>query len=101
MTVAVIFSSVLAGHDPDYEVAAGRMIELASTMPGFLGVESAREDGFGITVSYWADEDAVRAWREHPEHREIQARGRREWYARYDLRVAEVTRESSFEGSAP
>ena len=37
-------------------------IELAADRPGFLGVESASEDsGVGITVSYWADEDAIAA----------------------------------------
>ncbi len=31
------------------------MAELASTQPGFLGMESVRGgDGFGITLSYWA-----------------------------------------------
>jgi len=30
-------------------------------MPGYLGVESVRgDDGFGITVSYWSTEEAIR-----------------------------------------
>ncbi len=50
---AVIFTSVRTGVDNDgYAQTAGRMVELASSQPGFLGVESAREDA-GITVSYW------------------------------------------------
>lgn len=94
--MAVIFSSVLAVDDPDYAAASRRMIELAGTMPGFLGLDTARDSNLGITVSYWIDEKAVRAWREHPEHLEVQARGRRDWYARYDLRVARVTRAKTF-----
>lgn len=94
--IAVIFSSSLAVDDPEYGEAAHRMIELASTMPGFIGIESARDASLGITVSYWKDEDAVQTWREHPDHLEVQARGRREWYAHYDIRVARVTRARAF-----
>lgn len=51
---AVIFSSRRTPGDNGYAETAARMEELAATMPGFLGVESARgEDGFGITVAYW------------------------------------------------
>jgi heme-degrading monooxygenase HmoA len=96
----VIFSSAMAVDDPEYALAAQRMIELAATMPGFLGIESARDSDLGITVSYWKDEDSIRAWREHPEHLDVQARGRRDWYSRYDLRVALVTRARTFSRDA-
>ena len=60
---AVIFSSSLA-NATGYDETAQRMVELAATMPGYLGIESARgTDGFGITVSYWRDEEAIANWR--------------------------------------
>src|SRR3546814_4424876 len=67
---AVVFSSLRRGGDDDgYVAAAGRMVELAREQPGFLGVESTRgAAGFGITVSYWESEEAIRAWRRHAEH---------------------------------
>jgi putative acetyltransferase len=72
---------------------AERMVQLASTQPGFLGVESVRgEDGFGITVSYWASEEAIAAWKAHLEHQPAQEGGKRVWYADYQLRVAKVER---------
>lgn len=93
---AVIFSSLRTEGDNDYEATAGRMFELASNMPGYLGIETARgADGFGITVSYWRDEAAIAAWRIHAEHRLAQERGRREWYRHYELRVARVERSWS------
>ena len=96
--VAVIFTSKrTADDDAGYARATARMEELAAKIPGFLGIESARgEDGSGITVSYWANDDAVTAWRTHPEHLEIQARGRQEWYSSYELRVARVEQARSF-----
>jgi heme-degrading monooxygenase HmoA len=90
---AVIFSSTMSGEQAEYAVTADRMEELARTMPGYLGIESARSgDGFGITVSYWRDEAAIAAWRRHSEHVLAQGRGRREWYDHYELRIARVER---------
>ena len=89
---AVIFSSRRTSGDAGYAHMAERMVELAAQQPGFLGVESAREDGFGITVSYWTDEASIAAWRRHAEHRMAQEQGRAQWYEHYELRVARVER---------
>lgn len=95
---AVIFSSVRTTDDPEgYGAAAERMVELARTMPGFLGVESVRaQDGFGITVSYWASEVAIREWQQHAEHLVAQRLGRERWYAQFELRVCRVERAHGF-----
>jgi heme-degrading monooxygenase HmoA len=93
---AVIFSSLRTEGDNEYAATADRMLELASSMPGYLGIESTRgEDGFGITVSYWRDEPSIEAWRKHSEHVLAQERGKREWYKHYELRVARVERSWS------
>lgn len=90
---AVVFSSRRTPGDQGYEAMAERMVELAAQQPGFLGAESARDaQGFGITVSYWASEEAIAAWRRHAEHRVAQEQGRAQWYAHYELRVARVER---------
>jgi heme-degrading monooxygenase HmoA len=82
-----------AGDDAAYGEAAARMVELARQQPGFLGVESARgADGFGITISYWDSEAAIAAWRAHAEHAAVRATGRRDWYRRFELRIARVER---------
>lgn len=93
---AVIFTSVRTEGDGDYSETAARMEELAREVPGYLGIESARSaDGFGITVSYWASEAAIAEWKRHMEHRAAQARGKQEWYERYEIRVAKVERAYS------
>lgn len=91
---AVIFTSQRTSTDDQgYAAAADRMEELAAQQPGYLGIESARDaQGFGITVSYWASEDAAVAWRSVAEHREVQRLGRESWYERYAIRVATVGR---------
>jgi heme-degrading monooxygenase HmoA len=95
---AVIFTSRRNGADDEgYAAAADRMEELAALQPGYLGIESARDAaGFGITVSYWADEAAAAAWRSVAEHREVQRMGRESWYEHYAVRVATVDRSRSY-----
>jgi heme-degrading monooxygenase HmoA len=74
---AVIFTSTRTAVNEGYD----RMVELAQSMPGFLGVESVRDaQGLGVTVSYWRDEAAIRHWREHAEHRIARETGRKVWY---------------------
>lgn len=94
--VAVLFTSVRSGDDRGYAVMSERMFELAARQPGYLGVETAHDptdDGAAITVSYWVDEDAARAWKQVAEHLVAQQRGRDVWYADYRVRVAVVRRE--------
>ena len=91
---AVIFTAQRTDGDRGYGEMAQRMVELAAQQPGFLGVESVRgADGFGITVSYWASEEAIKSWKAHMEHAKAQEGGKKTWYADYQLRVAKVERE--------
>lgn len=95
---AVIFTSTRTEGDNGYTEASERMMQRVAEQPGFLGIDSIRgADGVGITVSYWESEAAILAWREHPEHRVIQARGRAEWYSAFQTRVCRVEREYRFE----
>jgi len=92
--IAVIFASQRTGEDEaGYHAAAAAMVALAAEQPGYRGIASARgDDGFGITVSYWADEASARAWRDHPQHAAIREAGRGRWYAHYSIEVATITR---------
>jgi heme-degrading monooxygenase HmoA len=90
---AVIFSSTRTDIEEGYGEAADHMVELARQQPGFLGLESTRgESGFGITVSYWESEEAIREWRRHVEHTAARDQGRARWYARFEVRIARVER---------
>ncbi len=100
---AVIFTSLRSGEDDeDYAVMSARMATLAAGMSGFLGMDSAR-DSLGITVSYWSDLDAIKAWKAHADHLFAQREGRRAWYDAYRVRIALVERDHGFTraGHAP
>ena len=90
---AVIFTSQRTDGDRGYSKMADRMVELAKTMPGYLGVESVRDSaGVGITVSYWKTEEDIRNWKQNAEHSRAQETGKSTWYSEYALRVAKVER---------
>src|SRR5918996_2362360 len=66
------------------------------TIDGFISVErfeSLSEPGKLLSLSFWRDEAAVRAWRTFDAHRSAQSRGRAEIFADYRLRVAGVIRD--------
>ena len=90
---AVMFTSLRTEGERGYGGMAERMLELASGQPGFLGAESVRgADGLGITISYWASEEAIKNWKAHAEHKAAQETGQRVWYSDYLVRVARVER---------
>ncbi len=94
---AVIFTSLRTETDAGYEEMATRMVELAAKQPGFLGVESAREE-VGITVSYWESLEAIRNWKRNSEHLAAQQKGRSTWYSHFRVRIARVERAYGFDG---
>jgi heme-degrading monooxygenase HmoA len=89
---AVIFTSHRIDGDNGYGEMAERMLALASKQPGYLGVESARED-VGITVSYWSDLESIKNWKANLEHQEAQKLGHEKWYSSFRTRISKVERD--------
>jgi glutathione S-transferase len=94
---AVIFTSQRRPGPDDYDETAARIEDLVRKQPGLLGFESARgPDGFGVTVSYWESLEAIRAWRDQPDHARARQAGRERYYERYQVRVCTVDRGYAF-----
>lgn len=93
---AVIFSTLRTEGDKGYGEMAEKMAALAATMPGYLGVESTRNE-IGITVSYWKDLESIKNWKYNTEHIIARDLGREVWYQSYRLRIARVERDYGFE----
>lgn len=92
---AVIFTSKRTPVDEGYNAMATRMVELAKQQPGFIGIESARDE-IGITVSYWKSVEAIQAWKNNAEHLVAQQLGKEKWYEWFTTRIAKVDREYHF-----
>lgn len=90
---AVIFTSKRTDGDHGYDEMARAMLELAAQQPGYLGFESAGSpNGLGISVSYFADEASILAWKRNVSHAAAQRLGKKQWYTHYEVRVAKVER---------
>lgn len=101
MIVTVFRSRLMPGQQDEYVALVARMVELASSMPGYISHKGfLAEDGERCTIVEFASEEAQRAWRMHPEHRDAQRKAREIYYESYSVQVCEVKRESKFERSA-
>lgn len=97
--IAVIFEvKPAAGHQDAYLAIAARLRPMLEEIEGFISVErfqSLSNPGKLVSLSFFADEEAVRRWRETSEHRAAQNAGRSGIFAHYRLRVATVMRDYS------
>jgi heme-degrading monooxygenase HmoA len=97
MIVTVFRSRLRPGVGDDYGVLGDRMGEIARAMPGYVSNKDfVAEDGERVTVVEFESEEALRAWRLHPAHREAQRLARENYYEDYSVQVCEVVRESRF-----
>ncbi len=95
--LAVIFEVEMnLGRDQDYFDLAGSLRSELEAVDGFISVErfqSVSSEGKYVSLSFWRDEEAVKTWREHAEHRIAQALGKKSIIADFRIRVAEVIRD--------
>lgn len=82
-------------YDAYLSIAADLRPELEK-IDGFISIErfaSLTEEGKVLSLSFWRDEAAINAWREHRDHRDAQRKGRDDVFDDYRLRVAAVVRD--------
>jgi heme-degrading monooxygenase HmoA len=89
----VIFRAKVRQFDSEYTRAAARMRELALSEFGCIEFQALTQGADEVALSYWPDEDSIRAWRAHPEHLVVQRIGRERWYDAYVVQVAKIGRE--------
>ena len=92
---AVIFTNLRTDVDEGYADTAERMAELAVQQPGYLGMESVRNE-LGITISYWESLEAIKNWKNNAEHLIAQRSGKDIFYKNYKTRIAKVERDYDF-----
>jgi heme-degrading monooxygenase HmoA len=95
--IAVIFEVMPAPGERDrYLDLAARLRPLLEEIDGFISVErfeSLTTPGKILSLSFFRDEEAVKAWRNRVEHRATQGKGRTGIFADYRLRIASVIRD--------
>jgi heme-degrading monooxygenase HmoA len=102
--IAVIFEvEPSAGRRDAYLDLAADLKPALQGIDGFISVErfeSLATPGKLLSLSFWRDEDAVKAWRNTDRHRLAQAAGRGGVFADYRLRIAHVLRDYGLDDRA-
>ncbi|TPL77608.1 antibiotic biosynthesis monooxygenase [Mesorhizobium sp. B2-3-15] len=95
--IAIIFEVQPAqGRREAYLSIAADLRPLLDGIDGFISVErfqSLADPNRVLSLSFWRDEEAVKAWRNTEEHRQAQRAGRGGIFAGYRLRIAHVVRD--------
>ena len=95
--IAVIFEVVPAPGRMDLYLDMARdMRPLLDDIDGFLSIERFRsltDPTRLLSLSFWRDEEAVKAWRTSEQHRAAQTLGQHGILDTYRLRVASVVRD--------
>lgn len=92
---AVIFTIQLNEDNLDgYAIAEKKMQELSEKFDGYLGSESVDDgQGFSLFISYWRNLEDIERFKNIPIHVEFQDSGKHQWFKKYTIRVAHITKQ--------
>lgn len=98
MVIIVFRARLRPDADPQAMMQLGqRMYQLASSMPGYISYKDfAAGDGENVSIVEFESHETLAAWRDHPEHKAAQQRGRDEFFSEYHIQVCNPVRESRF-----
>ena len=94
MSILVVFTAKLReGVEEKYLALSKEVLEQALQQPGLMFLERGRsvmqERGI-ISVSEWASEEALQAWKDHPVHRRAQEIAIKELFETHVLKKAKI-----------
>ncbi len=96
MIVVVFEVTMKPGKSPRYFDLAGALRPQLDDVDGFISVErfeSLVTPGKYVSISFWRDEAAVRAWRANGDHQVAHAIGKNDLFADFRITVAETIRQ--------
>jgi heme-degrading monooxygenase HmoA len=102
MIACIIEFGVKPGRDADRKRLLAELFVELERLPGFLSkdtFEDINRPGRRITISYWTDADALRGWMRNAAHVRAIGLGKREVFSHYNIKIAQIERETDW--SAP
>lgn len=97
--MCIIEFDVTPGMEARNRELVTQMLVEAAKIEGFISKEtflSRDTQDKVISISYWQDADALRAWMRNPEHRRVIPIGKSELYEGYRIQIAEVLRDKQW-----
>ena len=102
MVVILFRSRLTAQAGQDYQELDAELERMVRDQPGYVTHKAyGAADGERLTLVWFQDQEALRAWKMQPRHLEAQRKGRERWYEFYEMEVAEIVRTSKFKRAAP
>jgi heme-degrading monooxygenase HmoA len=97
MVLALFAFRVRPEVQAEFQQLVGRMAELVHQVPGFISMDLfASEDGRMLAVPRFESEEALLAWRNHPEHVAAQKKGKADYFEDYWIDVCSTIRSYEF-----
>lgn len=101
MIVTVFRTRLNPDAQEEYGPMANRMSELARAIPGYISHKGfVAEDGERVTIVEFENEEALRAWRIHPEHAKAKRRGIESFFSYYKFQICNVVRDRTWTAKA-
>ena len=101
MIVTVFRTRLNPGVQEEYGPMAKQMSELAQSIAGYISHKGfVAEDGERVTIVEFESEDALNAWRIHPEHGKAKRRGIESFFSDYKFQICNVIRGRTWSAKA-
>lgn len=97
MIVTVFRSRLVAEAREEYGAVAQRMSELARTVPGYVSHKGfVAEDGERVTIVEFETEEALQAWKVHPDHLDAKRLGFGTFFETFKVQICKVVRDRTW-----
>jgi heme-degrading monooxygenase HmoA len=97
MVLALFAFRVRPEVQAEFHQSVERMVELVRHIPGFISMDLfSSQDGRTLALPRFESEEALLAWRNHPEHLAAQTKGKEAYFTDYWIDVCSVIRSYDF-----
>ncbi|MEE2998944.1 MAG: antibiotic biosynthesis monooxygenase [Pseudomonadota bacterium] len=99
MIICLIEFETIPGMENEQQQWLADLMPIVEKIPGFISKESYAHisgDGRISTVSYWENEEALKAWTRDPTHKEAMKAGKEYIFSRYEIRICSQLRHYDY-----
>ncbi len=99
MLACIIEFGAKAGVEAEHQALLKELLAEVASLDGFISketFESRNTPGKVITISYWRDEDSLRAWMRNASHVRAIPIGKKRLFTHYSIQIADIRRASDW-----
>jgi heme-degrading monooxygenase HmoA len=89
----VIFRATIKQLDDEYSATAEKLRTLAFEEYGCRDFVAYTEGDEEVAISWWDSLEQIANWKNNPEHKAAQAKGRSHWYGKVSVQVLQTIKQ--------